>query len=465
VIALVAVGLLTSKSYADVQNIRLSGDIRIRGYFLSKADFGNDADNQFITQRTRVTCEADLEDHVLAVVTLRAEGMWGAENESIEGSAGAGALPIGLFRINRGFDVGINEAYVQLSEVFYTPATLKIGRQYLNYGNGLIISSAEGEYNFDAVRLVLDYYPLTIDLVYAKSFEGSVFGLGGGYGAGSLTSLLGIGGDTGDANMLFLNARYELTDSLVKDVEMYFGFMDNGVNLGKIGPIPLTTVPWVPPTALGASPLIVGMRTDLNLTKNLNAWFEGAYEWGTDGSLLTETISAGLINAGLRFSVKDCQWTPTFNATYTYATGGGDEGQHYFRPWFDYRDGYNGYVFHPMLSNIHILNVGAAVKPAKNTTLAVQAYYYIKADADGFAFSNPNVDTGLTGMIAANTRAEVGWELDAILGYDYSKDVRCQLVYGVFIPEKGIRETALPIVGGQCSAVAHGLRGEINVKF
>jgi len=38
------------------------------------------------------------------------------------------------------------------------PATLKLGRQYLQYGRGLILSSVEQEYNYDAARLVLDYY-------------------------------------------------------------------------------------------------------------------------------------------------------------------------------------------------------------------------------------------------------------------------------------------------------------------
>ena len=35
VVALAALGGLASKTFADVQNIRLSGDIRIRGYYLN----------------------------------------------------------------------------------------------------------------------------------------------------------------------------------------------------------------------------------------------------------------------------------------------------------------------------------------------------------------------------------------------------------------------------------------------
>ena len=68
-------------SYADVQNIRLSGDIRIRGYYTVNTDGDSDEDqvnntDSYISQRTRVTVEADLEDHVLVVVTLKAEGLW-----------------------------------------------------------------------------------------------------------------------------------------------------------------------------------------------------------------------------------------------------------------------------------------------------------------------------------------------------------------------------------------------------
>jgi hypothetical protein len=79
VVALVALGGLTSKTFADVQNIRLSGDIRIRAYFLDSVSdngtLGTQGGNAtFISQRTRVSVEADLEDHVLVVVTLQAEG-------------------------------------------------------------------------------------------------------------------------------------------------------------------------------------------------------------------------------------------------------------------------------------------------------------------------------------------------------------------------------------------------------
>ena len=446
-VALVALGGLASRTYADVQNIRLSGDIRIRAYFLDNA--GCDpvtadqaiANTSFISQRTRVSVEADLEDHVLVVVTLKAESLWGANDEAVVGS-GAGTGVYGV-RINRSWDLGIDEAYVQLNEVFYTPATLKIGRQYLNYGHGLILSSAEQEYNFDAGRLVLDYYPLTIDLVAAEVVNMQPFG----------ATPARLGG----TQLLFVNGRYELTDSIIKNVEAYFGWVAQGSGAN----IPSSRVPPTDPlNASCASPWIVGLRSDLQPVNNLAVWIEGAYEGGADGAT-SEGISALLFNVGARFTMKDTQWSPAINANYIYASGGGDGASGNFHPWFGYADGYNGYLFAPSLSNIHIFNLGASVKPYENTTLSLQGYYYMRADSDtGIAQSpsDPNVDFGGLAFTAQGDGGGLGWEIDSILGYDYSKDVRVQLVYAAFIPGGAFTKV-------NADATAHEIRGELNVKF
>jgi len=440
VVALVALAGMTISAFADVQNIRLSGDIRVRGYFLSGVQHDNIANNggleeaTFVAQRTRVTCEADLEDHVLAVVTLSAEGLWGDDNRT-DTAAGAGD-PL----INRSWAVGINEAYLQMNEAFFTPATVKLGRQYLNYGRGLILSSNEGEYNFDAARVVLDYYPLTIDLV-----------------GGMLDSRQAFEAyeTKGKANLLFANARYELADSILKDVEAYVGWVSqNGKN-------PLQN-DRVPPTAEnGESPWIIGLRADLNLTKNLNAWVEGVYEGGDAGSSGNESLSAGLINVGCRLTLADVKMTPVINANYIYASGGGSEGEHDFRPWFDYPEGYNGFVFKPMMSNVQIINLGASIKPANNLTLALQGYYYFAVNGDYGLWANYNLDVP-SEIEGHNGKREIGSELDTILTYDYSKDVRCQLIYGMFIPGIGVSDAPTT---WHIDRVAHGIRGEVNVKF
>jgi hypothetical protein len=434
-VALAALTGVAVNTYADVQNIRLSGDIRLRGYWLDNTASDNQTTDSFIAQRTRISVDADLDDNILVAVTLKAEGLWGLGDEPIR-SAGAGS-PLGD-PINRRFDVGVSEAYVQLSDVFWTPTTLKLGRQYLHYGRGLIISSIEHEYNFDAARVIIDQYPLIVDLVYAKLLESTPFGTGTG---------------ARDADLFWANARFELADSPIKNLEAYFGYIANTGNSAFR----------VPPTGLlvdgiGAnSPMLAGGRAEVTLIDGLTSWIEGAYEFGS--AAVGDNISAFIANAGFVFELQDVQWSPALNATFTYASGGGSDGKNFFRPWFNYQEGYNGYLFHPFLSNIQIYNLGASVKPVENTTLALQGYYYRKNDKDTGVASDPNIDLGLMNpLITFGTSREVAWEIDAILGYDYSSDVRLQLVYAAFIPDTAVRQSGF-------SRTQHLVRGEVNVRF
>jgi len=431
--ALIGLGVMASSVFADVQNIRLSGDVRIRGYYLNGAgdpDGGNNhADATFIMQRTRITCEADLEDHVLVVITLKAEGQWGQSDQV--------GYPTNGQVHDRGWKVGITEAYVQFSEMFFTPSTLKLGRQYLNYGKGLILSSANETYNFDAGRLVLDFYPFTIDLVGAKLTD-------------NIGSYVEADSNHGGNNLLFANARYEMKNSIIKDVEAYFGWVSQASDGGVLTPS------YYPIKNKNSSPWVVGLRTDLVPVKNLQVWAEGAFEGGTLGGGGNQ--QGVMANLGAKYTFKDVKMQPAINANYIYASGYGTNGG--FCPFFPSVDGYNGYLFAPMLNNIHIFNVGASAKPAKNVTLACEGYYYLKNKASGSCGSDYNQQEfgGLDEWTASTTSADIGWEVDGICGYDYSKDVRLQLVYGVFIPGQAYERSGH-------STAAQMVRAEVNVKF
>ena len=428
--ALLGLVTMAASSFAEVQNIRLSGDLRVRGYYLNGLNGNgnvNQEDNAFIRQRTRVTVEADLEDHVLVVVTLKAEGQWGDESSS-------------PYNRDRGWSVVITEAYVQLSEMFFSPATLKLGRQYLHYGRGLHVSSANETYNFDAGRLVLDFYPFTLDVVGARLTDNN----------SGPTANTGNGGN----NLLFINGRYEMKDSIIKDVEAYFGWLSRGsaggANLG-----------YYYPNINNASPWIIGLRTDLTPIKGLDMWAEATYEGGADGTSSSKTLSAWLANVGAKYTFKDVKMEPSINANYIYASGGAAGKP--FVPFFASVENYNGYIFCPILSNIHIMNLGASIKPAKNTTVSVQGYYYMKADNDGSIgtdYYQREFSGGFTGWSSNANKHEAAWEIDGIVGYDYSKDVRFQLVYGMFIPERNYTDNSQTT-----DSVGQMVRGEVNVKF
>lgn len=193
-------------TYAEVQNVKVSGDVTARSFYkenfdLRNATSGNLAsgtadDTGFAASFTHVGVNADLTDNVAAEVGLSNQRLWAYEATVV----GAG-------------DVDIYSAYVRLKEFFYSPLTVTVGLQPLVFGRAFIVGpgllgdpsggissgtsalgdggntaavggSAVGagvgfqgarEYsilnNFDAVRATLDFAPWTLDAVYSKISE------------------------------------------------------------------------------------------------------------------------------------------------------------------------------------------------------------------------------------------------------------------------------------------------------
>ncbi|MDP8235328.1 MAG: alginate export family protein, partial [Candidatus Erginobacter occultus] len=196
--------VISSTALAAVQNVRLGGDIRTRAYYtknLYSVDSTTDHDDFYLRQRTRVSAEADLTDNVWAVATVEADGLWGRQRveqktEVVEVTNPDGTTETETVttyeKVDNDWDVNIAEAYIQLSEMFYSPWTTKIGRQYLNYGRGFLISSREWEYKFDTWRNILDFYPWTIDLFYSRLVESDRWGDGGIEKGGDDEDLFGL---------------------------------------------------------------------------------------------------------------------------------------------------------------------------------------------------------------------------------------------------------------------------------
>jgi len=177
------VAFTASSAYAEVQNIKVSGDITAMGVYRNNYDLEDskimipnplsetedyieeDQDSLFMSV-VRLRIDADLTDNVAATVRLGNAREW-----DVVASGGTD-------------DIILDLASITLKEMLYSPLTVIIGRQELMYGNGLIIGpgrfndSNAVQYNdllpfqaYDAVRATLDYDPLTVDLIYAKMSE------------------------------------------------------------------------------------------------------------------------------------------------------------------------------------------------------------------------------------------------------------------------------------------------------
>jgi hypothetical protein len=168
-LALVA-GLAFSPAYAEVQNVKVSGDIIASGvarnhFNLANGSAGdkNNIKQSFIMSQVRVRVDADLTDKVTATVMLINDRVWNGQYDN----ASSGNS-----------DIDLDLAYVSLKEFLYSPLSLTIGRQEIRFGNGLIIGNAGGVNDvanipndlserkaFDAIRATLNYDPLVVDLV------------------------------------------------------------------------------------------------------------------------------------------------------------------------------------------------------------------------------------------------------------------------------------------------------------
>ena len=122
---------MAAPAFAEVQNVKVRGDISVRGIWRNNFDLTNDgqwgavgtSDSQkFIFSTIGVNLAADLTDNVSADVRLSNQRDWGANTATNN-------------------DVQIARAYVTMKELLYSPLTVKIGRQPLWFGKGFIVGS------------------------------------------------------------------------------------------------------------------------------------------------------------------------------------------------------------------------------------------------------------------------------------------------------------------------------------
>lgn len=441
--ALALVVAFATGSYAEVQNVKVGGDIRIRGnYSGNKPIWDIDvlgstiliSQDQidpygFIQQRTRAIVEADLTDNVAVNVTVEAQGIWG-EDDSVDTTSISGV------DIRREWDAGFSEAWVQLSELYYSPLTVKLGRQYLHYGTGFVISSAEYEWNFDAAKAVLSFEPWTIDLVFGKLYDDQ---------EAEVTSYTLLDAVTG----LVLDTASLITDINDIDLYLYGGNLRYSADTWNVEGY----VFGIAEDGLGVDikPIIVGARGDITPVENLDVWGELAYETGEIGDL---DLSAFGADVGGTYTFPDVTWKPTIGLAWSW--GQGDDEDAPFFSFYEYD--YYGYLYSPNLSNIHIINANLTVEPIEKLALILDYYHYIQDEELVMDMADLYQDDGGFSALTNGTDTGLGNEVDVIAEYDYTEDVSTQLYLAWFWPGDAYDD-----MGAEDDA--YEVRGEIIVSF
>lgn len=188
---------MAGAAYAELQNVVVGGEIRIRGRWWDNApadaaiarmpigafgrrpvgpfgvnsvyDFderGNDL--KFVEQRTVLNVRADFTDNVSAFIELEDYERWGQDFRSnyITGVDN---------RANTADDIEVLQAYIDVNKMFGQPLRLRIGRQEITMGKAWLFGSQVSptlHYSYDGIRAT--YTPiekLTIDAWWAKLAE------------------------------------------------------------------------------------------------------------------------------------------------------------------------------------------------------------------------------------------------------------------------------------------------------
>ena len=154
---------LAAAAFAEMADVKVSGEIRVRDIISNNYDFNEDANdsNNSISQRTRVNVDATVNETTKAYISLQDTRTWGSETNTATTGDDVQA-------------VDVSQAYIQLDKLAGQPLSLKIGRQALSYGDQRLIGAFEWNNNasrFDAIKLMYNTDAFGVDLFTAKLDE------------------------------------------------------------------------------------------------------------------------------------------------------------------------------------------------------------------------------------------------------------------------------------------------------
>ncbi|MCM8792271.1 MAG: alginate export family protein [Candidatus Omnitrophica bacterium] len=422
-VALAFVVGLSFSAYAEVQNIKVGGDILLRGLSRNNFDLvnsgtaGDKEDDQasFATANVRLRIDADLTDNVSATVRLLNERLWGTLDDNSASS-----------------DIDLDLAYVTLKEFLYSPLTVMIGRQELRYGNALIVGDPDtnrvvddvspfsgtiaadlsSHKAFDAIRAVLNYDPLVLDLFYAQIEENT------------LTR-------NDDVDLMGVNLIYTLDKNTT--LNPYIFIRSEGSN--RSGQRGKSTKAYVPGILVTSSPI-----------ENLKGSLEFAYQFGkATGS--ADKLRAWAAQAGLDYTFANVRYSPMLGMQYTYLSGDKNTSDNKDKAWDPMFEDQTLNSIPNLLfvnSNMQVINLKGSMKPMEDVTLMVNYGNYRLAQKV----------TSLTGykIWTLTGKKALGNALDIGAVYDYTEDVQLGLDFGWFFPGKAFtkedgRRTANQVIG------------------
>ncbi len=468
VVALVAAFVVAVPAYAAVQNVKVSGDIDVKGIYQNDFDlreasrlddgatstgifsgttFDEDSEGSIYLSTVRLRVDADLTDNVGATIRLLNQRPWDAD-----GSAAG--------------DVELNLGYITLKELLYSPLTVIIGRQDLNYGTGFIVGPGllqdpNGVFggggtltsrdvtgssifpadntaqqfsafnSYDAIRLILDFDPWTIEGLVAKINET-------------------FAADN-DQNLWGVNVGYKFNQYNAEAEVYWFGKRDEAAGISFVGTDHTPNANLAGRTFEYNEVHTIGVRGSAEPIANLKTHGEFAWQFGdledrqvagTGGQLLLDR-EAWALDVGADYTWTNVIYSPSFGVGYVHFSG--EEAAHngdleawdpmyrgsFFTAIHDFLGGFDtgGNLYTTVdpddtdaATNRQLLHLDASVKPLDDLKIAAR-YSMIWFD-----------ESPARPIRRGNTDDDAGDEIDVQITYDYTEDVQFSLIAAYFFP-------------------------------
>jgi len=432
--------VLATPAFAAVQNVKVSGTIT--SYFVDRNDFDFKAaglpeyNQNFFYTSTHVLISSDLSDNVSAQVGLANEVTWG--NQNLENSSSGGGT------VSNASDqqIDLELANVTMREFLYSPLTLTIGRQSLSYGNDFLIGAGGGNsvgtmanvatdlsrtQNYDGIRAVLDYKPLTLDLVYVKTNSNC---LNGGTTAGANGNCYDVGND--DQNLYGGVANYQLGDAMSTVVEAAFWTRtDDSANTVFRG-------------AKASTLYVPDLRVSTNPTKDLTLGLEAGTQMGTYVNTTTDKNESRskvwAMQGKASYSIPVFEkYKPTLAETFTYYSGDNAKSPGKYNAWdpmFNDQDlGTRIWRTLYTYSDLETSELSLSVAPLEDVTAKVTWTYLYEPNAVAGNYTFPAQLPDLSNpTVTATGKHGLGNEVDGEFSYAYTEDVSFGLNLGLYVP-------------------------------
>lgn len=446
-------------SNADIENLDIGGDVRTLMVWTDNiVDLNDDEDDQndFLRLEAHIWFEATLADNVKAKVSFEVDRDW-ESNADVEGvETGSN----GIFGGDSDLNVFLEEAWIKIAQIYDSPLSLTLGRQFIQFGDGFIIGDSQpavplyltqtGEWEqdpFDAIVANFDWDTIILDLVYAKTVEEREADEDGDL-AGAHLAYAGLEGHVFSIYYWFMRTE---SGDFARYPKL---FTDGQENLH-----------------------VIGGRAEGELFPTLNYVAEIAYQFGdTDMESGNEDISALGAHAGLTWR-PDMELSPYIGFEYFFLQGDDDpELENEWRQVFSNHT-YGEIAESYIASNMHMFNVNLGLDNIADGKFAAGLkYFYFLLDEDegtlgatGLPTVGPGGHPGYEYHYQAlpfltGDDSDFGHEIDLYLTYNFSDSLVAKVVGGVFIPGDAI-ETFNDDEEVEDADEAFFARAEVAVKF